>query len=134
VGKIKCYILKKNREVEVLTVSDKYDYFRYRDGIYMLRKENVAFPMGSGIVSDTPELFFVENFPQPISFKTDEETLVPKWLDETVIKNIIKQTAKPKGVYMQILVDYARNPWKLFPLLLFLLVAGAMIKGMIFGG
>ena len=135
--RIRCIFLTKARTIEVKNISSSQDCFTFHGGTYSLDKEAVNLTSHSGFeVNPTPELFYIEDNPNPI-------TVVNKgtyqFLEATLTENALRQLGGSSfGFLKEIIADYISNPWKLFILIMGIIVAlaiipelGSILKGII---
>jgi len=126
---ITCLIIGKDRVVNTVRIDPKKSNFTYNNGLYTLPKEAVNLTeFTDGKTESYPELIYVEGSPLPIN---DDSQDVSAFLDQTVIKNALKQTSKAPSDWMAIFKDYARNPNKLIIVLFIGIIGISFLWGLL---
>lgn len=135
--KIKCYILRKDRTATVKQVDPNKGTFRFNEGLYLLNKKAVNLVDREA----TPELIFIEGNPNPVfnenkkevtdnTKKTKKDTTPePTLLDHQVMKNALKVTGAPRGLGLDIIADYMKDPTKILMLVFAIIIFVAFIGG-----
>lgn len=120
-GKIRCVILRKDRTKDTLKVSSDSESFKYKKGIYNVDIEAV----NNANPAMVPELVFFEDVPSPIGSKSSPVKL----LDKQIIMDFIKTASHPRGMALEIIADYLRNPAKLILLAFAAAILIAVLQG-----
>lgn len=125
-GKIRCIILCKNRGVKTVNVNAKANYFRFQRGIYNVDREAVNLTVLVSGPNPVAELIYFEGDPRPFQ----SETNPVKLLDTQLIENALKQSSAPRGIALEIIRDYLKDPVKLIPLMFAAIIFIAFIRGL----
>lgn len=112
-----CIILRKNRTIARLSMGTDKDFFKFQGSSYNIDKKCV----GLGGKNPSPELFFIEDNPNPIN-SSDENSA--QFLDDKFAENWLNSLLAPKSPWIDILLQYLRNPEKILSLgiILFIVV------------
>ena len=129
-NKIKIIILRKNRNADFTSISPDAPFFKRRGHLYTIPKEAICMAHFEYKTNNPrAELIYVEGDPIPISL---EDTLVPvNVLSNLVIRNALKATGKPKTAILELVMDYAKNPGKIFLLVIALIVFIAFLSSLL---
>lgn len=83
-GKIRAYLLLRNREIKTLTVDHSKSFFIFKKGLYNVSSDIVGLdPL------DRPELYYFENLPTPINPANKDAG--SEYLDDRVASNLLEQ-------------------------------------------
>lgn len=125
--RIRVLMLKKDRSIGRLMVGAGSTFFRYAGGIYNIDRDAVNMIALEKEIGKDAELIYLEERPSAIGSKTDPKRL----LNQKLIENAIKHSAKPKGQIGLILAEYAKDPGKLLMLVFVLTIAGSIIASVL---
>lgn len=120
-GKIRSIILRKDRTKDTLKISSDSESFKYKKGIYNVDIEAV----NNANPAMVPELVFFEDIPSPIGSKSSPVKL----LDKQIIMSVIDAASHPRGMALEIIADYLRNPAKLILLAFAAAILIAVLQG-----
>ena len=126
--KIRCLILRKDKQIIEKKVNPNTSRFKYQGGLYTLNKEAVnitEYPERG--VNPTPELIYVEGNPLPVNVSGNVMT----FLDHLVVQNALQQVSNPRSKIFSLVADYVKNPVKLIPLVIVFIILVAFLMGMI---
>jgi len=137
--KIWCYILKRDRTIREKGVNPDNSYFEYNDGIYQILAECVNVSAESGTIASVPELYYVEDIPQPINYKPPPVTAkgkkkqpeAPPFLEKVLIENAIEGLAGGPSELLKFLKDFLMNPARLLIIVFAIIILIAFLSGMI---
>lgn len=131
--RIRCVILRRNRNLKTSDYPQERGFFRFNKGIYLLRKEDVNLRVEidkKRPYKSKPELYFIEGHPIPLgvseeitykevvgkdgkTVKIPNPTKASAFLDNLVISNALKETGKPRGLFWEVVGDYMKKPFNL---------------------
>lgn len=129
--RIQCFILKRDRTIENISVSRDQDYFHYKGGLYEIKPEAVNISTEGGVVSSQPELFYVEGCPIPLTSSPSDDAETQTFLDEVVLKNAIEGLAGKPGMLFDIISFYLKDPRKMILVVFAIIILVAFLQGMI---
>lgn len=127
---IKCLIIGKDRHITTVKVDAKKANFTHNKGLYTIPKEAVNLAEFENQKEDNyPELIYVEGDALPVNQTTGS---VSGFLTETVVSNALKQVAHPRSEFMNVIIDYVRNPNKLLMITFIGIIIAALVGGLLF--
>ncbi len=131
--KIYCYILKRDRTIHERAVRSNIPYFEYNDGIYQILAECVNVSAEDGIIASVPELYYVEDIPQPINYQPPKSNVpeAPPFLEQVIIENAIEGLAGGPSEMLKFLKDFLMNPARLIIIVFALVILIAFFSGLI---
>jgi hypothetical protein len=123
-------MIGKDRHITEVKIDSRKANFTFNSGLYTIPKEAVNLAeFEDGKTETYPELIYVESVPLPVNKPTGD---VSGFLTETVTSNALKQVARPKSDFMNIIMDYMRNPNKLVMAAFAFIIVAAVIGGFLF--
>lgn len=141
VEQIHCLMVGKDRAIEELRVDPSRSTFSHNRGLYTIPREavniakftdpedNKGRKKGNSKIKPYPELIYVEGNPQPVNLQNYD---VQAFLDHIVLSNALQQVAAPRSDWAIVFLDYVKHPSKALLGLFVLIIAGAVIGGLLF--
>jgi len=112
---IKCYMLCKDYQCKIETPSGRKDYFEFRKGWYNLDRK---YALHDG---DHTAYFYLEGNPQPVNCKEDSLSFLETIGFKSLIAQFQGQSLSP---FSEAILEYIRDPTKIFSLFIVLLIIG----------
>lgn len=119
----------RDRGVKVLKVDSAKKEFTFRKGLYLISNEAVSLAENKKGLTHVPELVYTEGNPLALSESLNEDEY-RKALDSIVFENFLSQTGAFSWAGFDIIGDYIRNPYKIFILVIALIVLLAGLQGL----
>jgi len=124
--------LKRDRTLKRKKVDSNRPYFEYNSGIYQILADCVNVSSSNGIIASHPELYYVEDLPQPINYEKPEgvEGEAPPFLEEVLTENAITGLAGGPSQIMKMFKQVFNKPLNLLLIVFVCIIAFAFIQGL----